>query len=466
MADKKNVFESWVDSQNKSMENLAEATKKLQDSMMKGEVLKEGADIYKDWFSNQKSIMETVLKSEGFSMPTNGSTNDPSAWMKAQEEFAKKMMESMQQTMPMQSGAFSSPEDYLAQSRKIYDQWQQLYNQWFSQASKSFESMKAFMQGDTSSISFQDMMNTSQVYMKMYEVYQPIMKAMQDNMQELFKDGKFNPEAFTSLSKMYQPEKYKEAVDAMFSFASSDKFKEFYEKIQQMNQEFTKSGKEAQSKVAEQMDQFTKTMFNSANPQFKEFAENMQKQMEQLYDPVKKLVPAGKEKELMETNQEIQDKLATYWSKYTEMQYLVYVAAQKSLDKVLQQSMEKFRDGSLKEPMSYQDFFNQWLNTTEESITEMFNTDEFSKAQGELLKTGLEIKNSLEKQMEFFLSAYPVVPRSEADELAATVHDLKNRVRTLEKGGKEDSEEKKSSSTAKKSTASSASSASTAKKSS
>ena len=81
---------------------------------------------------------------------------------------------------------------------------------------------------------------------------------------------------------------------------------------------------------------------------------------------------------------------------------------------------------------TFNDFFNNWVNATEEALTTSFSEKTFSKIQSDMLTAGLEIKKILSKQMEESMSGLPVVPRSEVDELYKTVHEMKSRMRKLE----------------------------------
>jgi polyhydroxyalkanoate synthesis regulator phasin len=53
--------------------------------------------------------------------------------------------------------------------------------------------------------------------------------------------------------------------------------------------------------------------------------------------------------------------------------------------------------------------------------------------QGELLETGLKLRQHNFKLMELYLYDYPIALRSEMDDLYKTVYELKKKVRSLEK---------------------------------
>ncbi|HWY38431.1 MAG TPA: poly(R)-hydroxyalkanoic acid synthase subunit PhaE, partial [Bacteroidia bacterium] len=80
----------------------------------------------------------------------------------------------------------------------------------------------------------------------------------------------------------------------------------------------------------------------------------------------------------------------------------------------------------------FNEFYNEWVKTNEELLTELFASEEFSKIKGELVNTSMDVKKHFEKQFENVFGIYPVVFRSEVDELYKTIHDLKKQVKALE----------------------------------
>ncbi|MFM8331320.1 MAG: poly(R)-hydroxyalkanoic acid synthase subunit PhaE, partial [Candidatus Methylumidiphilus sp.] len=62
----------------------------------------------------------------------------------------------------------------------------------------------------------------------------------------------------------------------------------------------------------------------------------------------------------------------------------------------------------------------------------LFQTEDFSRLQGELLDAGLTARTHYFKIMEMQLYDLPIALRSEMDDLYKTVYDLKKKVRALE----------------------------------
>jgi polyhydroxyalkanoate synthesis regulator phasin len=95
----------------------------------------------------------------------------------------------------------------------------------------------------------------------------------------------------------------------------------------------------------------------------------------------------------------------------------------------------------------YTAFFQKWVEKSEKSFISVFNTDEYSKLQGELVELNVEIKDKSQKISEAMLSSLPVVLKSEADDLHKSVYELRKRIKELERSTTGDSEviEKKNS---------------------
>jgi len=117
-------------------------------------------------------------------------------------------------------------------------------------------------------------------------------------------------------------------------------------------------------------------------------------------------------------------------TKLAQMQYLLYTTGQKVAQNTMNYFTEKSNDATY--TTSFQPMFNEWVNINETVYTELFNTDEFSKLKAELTTLSMEIKTNLEKQFENKLEHYPVVVKSELEDLYKTIHDLKKTVKTLE----------------------------------
>lgn len=125
------------------------------------------------------------------------------------------------------------------------------------------------------------------------------------------------------------------------------------------------------------------------------------------------------------------DDFAVYFAKSTEYQHTMYVTGMAALEKVITTVTEKVNRGeNIKE---FEEFFDLWVDINEKTYYDLFQSQEFSKMQGDLLETALRLRQHNFKLMELYLYDFPIALRSEMDDLYKTIYELKKKVRSLEK---------------------------------
>ncbi|HEY1040591.1 MAG TPA: poly(R)-hydroxyalkanoic acid synthase subunit PhaE, partial [Bacteroidia bacterium] len=190
--------------------------------------------------------------------------------------------------------------------------------------------------------------------------------------------------------------------------------KEYYAQMQNISKDFPNLISGDFAKVSE--------LFNNVNNVFGK-----------TFEPLMKLATPGKEKETIEANIALLDKIAEYSVKQTELQYHFYTTSQKAMEAAAKTAFEKMKEGAnVNDIQGFNEFYNEWVKVNEAQFTELFGSDDFSKLKGEVMNIGMDVKSHFEKQFENVFGVYPVAFRSEVDELTKTIHDLKRQVKTLE----------------------------------
>jgi hypothetical protein len=113
------------------------------------------------------------------------------------------------------------------------------------------------------------------------------------------------------------------------------------------------------------------------------------------------------------------------------MQTLLYKTGISAWEKVVVFMNERAAEG--KSTASFDEFYNEWSAINEREYVALFNTDEFASLQADLLKVQMEMARTYEKQMEAVLQPYPVVLRSQLEEVYKTNHELRSRINDLER---------------------------------
>ena len=76
--------------------------------------------------------------------------------------------------------------------------------------------------------------------------------------------------------------------------------------------------------------------------------------------------------------------------------------------------------------------YNEWIKTNEKLFADLFASEEFSKIKGETMTLAMDVKKHFEKQFESVLVNFPVVLKSDVEELQKTIYDLKKQVKELQ----------------------------------
>jgi class III poly(R)-hydroxyalkanoic acid synthase PhaE subunit len=86
---------------------------------------------------------------------------------------------------------------------------------------------------------------------------------------------------------------------------------------------------------------------------------------------------------------------------------------------------------------SLQELTRLWLTAGDNSFTELFVTEEYSKAQGNLVTKIMEYRIHEQGVVEEMLKATHIPTRSEVDEAHRNIYELRKEVRALKKSLRE-----------------------------
>lgn len=435
------LFGSWVDTQNKLVENWVETTKKYQSALTSGDAMQKSVDLYRDWYESQKSIMGEIVE-KTTDQVSSVSPDYVKTWIERQKEFSDKWVE-MMNSMAKQP-AFNN-EQFLTESKKMYENWLNIYNQSFGKMADGAQYAPGTMAKDLYANLFQQ----SKSYMDMMEFWKPFYKMISEN--------NLNVEEYTKWfnNTPFATEQFQKVMQNMMGFMMPNANKDFFGQFSNFSNAYRDAFRTFDFPLRNIYEQYTKMMPSMWQHDFDsvyKLQAQMGDQMKKVYEPFAKMMPASPAREWAEGLGKMQEQSTLYQAKYAEMQYLISTASYKALEHTVKTLFEQAKAGA--KAQTFQDFNNTWINGLEAKMIELFNGEHFSRLQGELLDLGLDIKIGLEKNLEAALLPYPVAPRSEVDALQKQIHDLKAKVKSLEKkmdGGSSEIEE--TTSTAKKKTA-------------
>lgn len=438
-------LDTLVESQSQFVNNWMESAKKMQNAFTSGNITSEGQSLYKEFFDKQMSLFNNLQQSAPGAF---GGQNNPQDffrnWFNQQAQYAKQMAD-FGQSIQSSFANFGKPaQDYMAGFGQSNTAFSNIYNSWMNTLNASYDTMSRNMNGSFNKDVFSNFMQGNQVYAKMQEFFQLILNGLQKGQfnMEAFKN-QVSPEAYANLAKqifggMYNEAAIKDVYDNSIKqlhgfFATQNNLgKEFFSQMQNL------------SKVMPDM------MGNgTVATSLKEFYAQINNVFGKTFEPLLKLVNAGKEKENAEALIALMDRMAEYSVKQAELQTYLQETAKKGIEKIAQQYADKYSDPqAMSQLPSIQDMYSEWVKVNEQLFTELFASEEFSKVKGEALNLSMDVKKHFEKQFEQSFANLPLVFKSEVEDLEKTIHDLKKQVRDLQnklaaQGGAAESDEEK-----------------------
>ena len=87
---------------------------------------------------------------------------------------------------------------------------------------------------------------------------------------------------------------------------------------------------------------------------------------------------------------------------------------------------------AVKQLPTAQELYNEWIKVNEQLFTELFASEEFSKIKGEALNLSMDVKKQFQSQFEKMFENFPLVFKTEVEELHKTIYDLKKQVKELQ----------------------------------
>jgi hypothetical protein len=408
----KNMFETMADMQKQAMETMTNAAKTMQQSMANGTNINMDSENFKKWYDGQMNWFNQV---SGENNNMHNGMEFFTNYMNKQNEMAKQWMDMSKNMMPNMNNSFDMKNMNMDSMMNVFNSWKNTMTDSYN------EMMKNFNNGETKN-NFSDMFNNSEMYMKTFQFFMPMMKSLNDKT--------FTPEMFKS---MFNTEAYKDMMDKMFNM-NPDMMKNFMDNTMMASMKdnmykMMDNGKTNYDNMKNNMG----NMFNS-NPIMDGMMSNynqMYTQMQTSMAPLTKLFGTNSNMASMETMKELVEMMTEYNTKNNQMQYMMYTTGMKAMDDMAENMYAKVRNGE--DVKEFADVYKNWLNTNDKHFVQLFETPEYSKLMSEVSALQLNLKGKIEKQMEKSLEKFPIINRSEMDELYKTIQELKKRINTLEK---------------------------------
>ncbi len=425
------IIDNMMDVQANAMNTLIDSAKKFQSAFTNGNVIEDSQSIYKDMMEKQAAMFSEMNANPfGINLFMNNNSKP--------EEFLKnwynQQMTSMKQMTDFNQSIYNSmvnygknANDYNNSFATMNNAWTNIYNSWMNTINTSYDAFSQNIKNPFNADMFKNMFEGGQIYMKVQEIFQPMMSAI--------KNSDFSVDTWKNI---YSQENYKKMTEQVFgSFFNNASLKEVFDNASKQMQNFFVTqnglGKEYYEQMKNMSTQFPE-LFSGDAEHMKDLYSKMNNVFAKTFEPLLKLANPGKEKENVEATIALLDKVTEYSIKQSELQAQLYKTMQASMESLVKETQDKYKDlqaGNFTMPTATE-LYNEWVKTNEKMYSELFATDEFSKVKAEALNLSMEVKKHFQHQFENVFEQYPVVFKSEMEEIYKTMHDLKKTVKDVQ----------------------------------
>jgi hypothetical protein len=420
------ILDNLIEAQTNVVNNWMDTTKKVQAAITAGNINHEGQTIYRDWYEKQMNLLGGIQSNTANMF---GNEIKPEEffknWYNQQLAQVKQMTDFNQSIFNSYSNFGKPASDYMNGFNTANNAWTNIYNNWTNTLNQSYDVYTKNFNSPFNKDIFKNLFESNAMYVKAQEVFQPMLNAIKSN--------DFSPETWKNI---YSVDKFKALTEQMFSgLSSTANIKEVYDNATKQVQNFFGNQNNLSKEYFEQLKnmnaQFPQ-LFSGNFESIKDLYSKVDNVFGKTFEPLLKLVSPGKEKENVEAAIALMDKTTEYFIKQNELQVILQANTQKSLEAIAKQYAEKYKNAKPGELPNPQDVYNDWVKTNETFLAELFATEEFSKIKAEAIGLSMDVKKEFEKQFEQVFENYPVVFRSEIEELYKTIHDLKKTVKDLQ----------------------------------
>lgn len=139
----------------------------------------------------------------------------------------------------------------------------------------------------------------------------------------------------------------------------------------------------------------------------------------------------GSSREMLEQNNKAVDAMIEMLISVSEFMTKALSVGYKYSQEAFEQYFDSVDNGE--EPKTFNEFYKMWSKHVENAIETYFYTDEFSKLIAKTADSAMIFKIEYDKVIEKALADFPIVTKSEVDNVYKNVYSLRREVRELKK---------------------------------
>jgi len=416
-----NQFDTIIEGQKKAMEfwsNLSEQVTKAF-TPPNGKSNNDAENLFAEWYKKQQEFFENAVKAG--QDPQKAFEKAPEQmrhWMEMQTEYAQKWAKFYQENadkmglkLPEFKGTYN-PANFLQEGMKNWREWLGKGNNWMSE--QVLGRMPFNMRPHYN--------NFVESYDFLHRYWEP--------MQRLIQNGMYNKEM---IDKYFAPEAYQKLVNQMMGFRPVGNAHELIENVNQWFEKYfsyVKNESGDWSSVSETWKEKMREYMSKGNLPFFEMATDFNNRMRDQLAPFYNIMAQGRQTETAKLMRDIQFAYIAFVLKSAELQSMVYEAGQFAMPDTVREFYKKYKDS--KDMPAYQDFFQHYVNTLENTLLEVLHSEEYSKLQSDVAAAGTGIKAMTDKIMELTYADLPFLTKSDGDDIAKETNALRQKMRKME----------------------------------
>ena len=292
----------------------------------------------------------------------------------------------------------------------------------FSNWSKTV--LDAFPSGDDANLSkgvFDKTLFNTEVLQKLYEFWQPLLKAIADKSIDS-----------ASYSNLTDPSKLKQLIDKLFNF-DLDGISQLQKQASQFAELYQQFAKPWNGAAKTQAGNFLQGDFSQSESTPQAWLQQMQSayaMFEKTTGKIMSVPTLGKDREKLDLLSKYTKALSTFSSRHLEYYQLLHATGYEGNQAVVKTLAEKVEAGEKFE--KFDDFFALWINTNEKIFYKLFQSKEFNERRNAMTDAGFKARKFYNQIIEGQLADLPIARRSEMDEVYKIIYDLRKQVKSLQ----------------------------------
>jgi len=292
----------------------------------------------------------------------------------------------------------------------------------FSNWSKAV--LGAFPIGEDANLSkgvFNKTLYNTDVLQKLYEFWQPLLKAITDK--------SIDPASYSNFT---DPAKLKLLFDKLFGF-DLDAINQLQKQAAQFSDLYQEVAKPWNEAAKTQAGNFLKGDFSQSELTPQAWLEQMQSAyatFEKTTGKILSVPTLGKDREKTALLTKYTKALSTFSSRHLEYYQLMQTTGYEGTQAVIKALAEKVEAGEKFE--KFDDFFALWINTNEKVFFNLFQSKEFNQRRNAMTAAGFNARKLYNEIIEGQLADLPIARRSEMNEVYKIIYDLRKQVKSLQ----------------------------------